>query len=304
MARKPRATRAATPVDGGNGATGPELKTLFGKEHAGKILYFGLGLIFLLFVVSLGYFMSYLWSGGELVINPETYVFLFLLLLSIALFLTVFIGEKSSVKVAGMTFVGSAGVLAGLLGVFDYFSPKISGIAPPEFAFLAFECDQQQIDQKELVIKVEGREGYFEFLDKKLNTNNGAENNKRFLWARDHNYPSLRFQNIITKATGVNEFRVPIGFQFDHKLTILPVERAVADATAVSTNSGLQQPLMVIKIAKMSSASQVPSIDATFNLNVASYACKERSGGRVTDARAADGTAITNDDFRLLRSRP
>lgn len=255
------------------GATVPTSRIPFGRQQAGKILVFAMILISLLFVVSLGHFLLYVWPGTSLVIDSQTYVFLFLLLLSVALFLSVLVGERSSLTIAGITFAGSAGILAALLAVFVHFSEKIGGRSPPEFAYLMFNCDQQQIDQKDLVIKAEGKEGYFKFLDKKLNGSAKAQA-KRFLRPHEHNHPSLRNKSIITKPRSEDGFRVPIGFKYDHKLTILPVDRNAADTAAPSKSGSRGQPLMVVRIPKISRENNPMMIDVTFDLNVAAYVCK------------------------------
>ncbi|MGH6924745.1 MAG: hypothetical protein ACRED5_13495 [Propylenella sp.] len=243
--------------------------TLFGKQYAGRILTAGMILIFALFGVSLGYFVSGALPGTTLTIGSQTYVFLFLLLLSIALFLSVFIGEKSSVAIAGVTFVGSSGVLAGLLWVFSYFSDKLIAHYPPDFAYLTFQCDQQRADQKELVIKVEGSDDYLAFLAEKLNK---PSRSPIFKSPDVHTYLALKGEYVITRSG--NGFRVPIGFQYDHRLTVLPVDHESPDATAAADDAAAEQrPIMVINIPKMSGDALVPSVDALFDLNVAAYVC-------------------------------
>jgi hypothetical protein len=255
----------------------PQTK-FFGGEYAGAIFRLSTGLIGALFLVPIIYIVQLAFPENPLELNTKFFLFLFLLFLSVALFLSLMAGERYNVKIAGITFAGSMGALAGLLFLFGYFNDSIVGRRPPEFATLAFDCDFAEKNGQKLVMFVTGDEEYVSLLEHKVNI--GKQ--KPFIRVGNSQIQPYSEHNLLLMNPGDKKFSIPVDFNLQHTLEIVPVPPAIAnqlrnsaptsqpDANIEKTSS---RPLLIVKMDMMRRDKDAPRITALFDLNVASSYC-------------------------------
>lgn len=277
MAHEPNEVNGGDKPVPGDPAPAPAPK-LFGGEHADKIFRLLVVVIGCLFAIPFLYLMRVVLFESQVVLNTTAFICLFLLFLGIALFLTLAAGEKYSVKVAGTTFAGSLGALAGLLTLFGHFNESIVGRRAPEYATLRFDCDFAEKAGQPLVMFVKGGPKYVSLVEDKVN--HGTE--KPFIRAGNSQIQPYTEHHVLLMNVGDKEFSIPVDFNLEHTLEIVPVPPAVVsqlrkggptsqpDAIIEKTSN---KPLLIVEMDMMRSDSDAPKITAYFDLNVASSYC-------------------------------
>lgn len=252
----------------------------FGGEYTGAIFKLSAGLIGILFAVPIIYIVQLAFPENPLVLDTKLFLFLFLLLLSVALFLSLMAGERYDIKIAGITFAGSAGALAGLLFLFSHFYDTIIGRRPPEYATLTFNCDFAEKNGQSLVMLVSGDDKYVDLLESKVN----SEKQKPFVRVGNSQVQPFSEYNFLLMNRGDRKFSIPVDFGLQHTLEIVPVPPGVAkqlrrtDPTSqadgnIEMDGSKLAPLLILGIDMTRSNADVSRIIATFDLNVASDYC-------------------------------
>lgn len=291
----PETARPQAPED-------PAPKTLFGGQFAGAIFWLAAAMIAILFLVSIVFLVKFTWPGNN-AMDSMFFLFVFLLLLSLALFLSLFAGERYNITIAGMTFVGSAAVLAALLWLFNHFfeefSTTVIGRIAPETATLQFRCDAVESKEQSLIMFVKGDDKYIDWLEPRVN----KDAHRSFIRIGNSQLPVFSRHHLLLMNRGDDKFSIPVDFGFEHTLTVIPVSPAIDKAlrsegpagqvdVGIEVDEGDLSPLLKLQM-DMNRNSDSRRITAIFDLNVASDYCRPRSekaegGGSVSSLGAGE----------------
>jgi hypothetical protein len=189
--------------------------------------------------VGLGFIISYFINQEDHVTQTNKinlFAGVFFILLCIAMFLSIIVGEKTTVTLGSITLIGTSSALAGLLFLFNNSMESFFKAEQTVSVLRKVEIDCPFVENAELdkiennfdlILALKGDKSYIDNLRSKFQSKykNSPRETFPFLEQGKHPYLSLKKHYIIREAAGEKGFFLPSNFRQNRTVDIVLASR-------------------------------------------------------------------------------